>query len=137
MLTDYVIIQELAWLQPTALQRVLHDLGDEAAGFLRQALDRALTTFEHVIVLMHVPPIREACVYDGRISDHDWLPHFSCAAAGKALVEVMENHPDRRATVLCGHTHGAGTTQPLPNLVIHTGAATYGKPEVQRLIHCP
>ena len=56
----------------------------------------------------HVPPFREACWHQGRISDDLWRPPFSCKAVGEALVEAMEAHPGREMTVLCGHTHGAG-----------------------------
>jgi 3',5'-cyclic AMP phosphodiesterase CpdA len=136
MLNDYVIISELAWMQPRQRLAMLHRLGDEAAQHLGTALAQALERFAHVIILMHVPPFREACWYGGRISDDDWLPHFSCEAAGRALLEVMRAHPDHRATVLCGHTHGSGFTRPLPNRSVHTGAATYGHPAVQQILTC-
>jgi len=136
MLNDYVIIQERAWLDPRVRLRALHRLGDEAAEHLSASLARALESFGHVIILMHVPPFREACWYGGRISDDDWLPHFSCEAAGRALLGVMRANPEHRVTVLCGHTHGSGFTQPMPNLVVHTGAATYGRPQIQRVMTC-
>ena len=34
-------------------------------------------------------------------------------------------------TVLCGHTHSAGIAKILPNLEVRTGAAEYGRPELQ------
>jgi hypothetical protein len=34
-------------------------------------------------------------------------------------------------TVLCGHTHGAGRAQLLPNLEVKTGGADYGWPNLQ------
>ena len=37
-------------------------------------------------------------------------------------------------TVLCGHTHGRGEARILENLLVLTGGATYGKPEVQRIL---
>ena len=37
-------------------------------------------------------------------------------------------------TVLCGHTHGKGEVQILPNLIVKTGGADYGKPELQNPI---
>ena len=36
-------------------------------------------------------------------------------------------------TVLCGHTHGEGQAQILPNLKVLTGGAKYGEPRVQRV----
>jgi hypothetical protein len=45
----------------------------------------------------------------------------------------MTAHPDRRMTVLCGHTHSPGEAQILPNLQVLTGGAVYGAPTVQRI----
>ena len=45
----------------------------------------------------------------------------------------MADHSDRSLTVLCGHTHGAGETQVLANLLAITGGAEYGRPRVQRV----
>ena len=40
-------------------------------------------------------------------------------------------------TVLCGHTHSPGEAQVLPNLLVLTGGAEYGRPEVQRVLTVP
>jgi hypothetical protein len=92
---------------------------------------KALERFEHVLFLTHVPPFRDACWHEGKISDDEWLPYFTCKAAGDALVEVMRARPDRTMTVLCGHTHSPGNAQILPNLKVRTGGATYGSPRVE------
>ena len=44
----------------------------------------------------------------------------------------MSHSPQCQLTVLCGHTHGSGTVEILPNLQVHTGAATYGEPAIQQ-----
>jgi len=133
MINDYLLIDELANLAPPDRLDVLNRLGDEAAAHLRRTLVEALGRFDELLVLMHVPPLREACWYDGQISDDNWAPHFTCRAAGDVIVELLEQHPHRRATVLCGHTHGGGQCQPLPNLQILTGAAIYRHPALQRV----
>ena len=84
-------------------------------------------------LLTHVPPFREAAVYRGRPSDEDWAPHFSCKAMGDLLIEVMADHPTRKLTVLCGHTHGGGESKILPNLLVLTGQAKYRHPAIQRI----
>jgi Icc protein len=48
-------------------------------------------------------------------------------------MEIMSRHPDRKLTVLCGHTHGEGEWQMLDNLRVLTGGAEYGHPAVQRI----
>ena len=52
---------------------------------------------------------------------------------GDAVLDVMRFAPDRELTVLCGHTHGCGETRPLSNVLILTGKAQYGHPEIQRI----
>jgi hypothetical protein len=120
--------------RPGARLAKLHALGDEAAAHFRAVLPEALARFRHVVVVTHVPPFRESCWYRGRTSDDEWLPHFSCQAVGDALAEAMRDRPDQRMTVLCGHTHGAGEAQVLPNLRVLTGGAVYGEPVVQRVL---
>ena len=52
---------------------------------------------------------------------------------GEAILEVMPRYPNRQLTVLCGHTHGAGKTAPLPNVTILTGGAEYGNPAINEI----
>lgn len=136
MLNDFVLIGEFDGFYESKAQRLakLHALGDEAAAHFRAILPDALARFQHVIVLTHVPPFREACWHEGKVSDDNWLPFFACKAVGDALREAMAAAPDRQMTVLCGHTHGSGEAQILPNLCVLTGGAVYGKPGVQRVL---
>ncbi len=113
--------------------RTMQSLADEAAGHFQRVLPVALKSFNHVLVLSHVPPFKEACWYGGKISDDNWLPHMSCKAVGDVLYMEMKNHPEQQLTVLCGHTHGRGEAQILENLKAFTGGATYGRPQLQRL----
>lgn len=134
MLNDFVRIEELSWLRPEERFARLAALGDEAAAHLERSLSTALERYPRVLVLTHVPPFREACWHEGRISGDDWLPHFSCKATGDVLRRLMRSRADRELTVLCGHTHGAGFVEILPNLKVHTGGAQYGRPELQPTI---
>jgi predicted MPP superfamily phosphohydrolase len=133
MLNDYRLITELSALDKAARLEKLHQLGDETAAHIRRELPETLERFDQVVFLTHVPPFREACWYDGRISNDEWLPHFTCRAAGDALREIMSANPAKQLTVLCGHTHGAGEARILPNLHAITGGAQYGAPEIQRV----
>lgn len=133
-LNDFYLIRELANITRDSRLRRLRLLGDEAATHFRATLPEALDTHGHVIVLTHVPPFREAAWHEGRLSDKNWAPFFACKAAGDALSEIMQERPDRRMTVLCGHTHGGGVADILPNLRVYTGAARYGRPELQEAL---
>ena len=135
-LNDWRLIEEFGGRDEDPLDRItkLHTLGDEAAAHFRAVLPAALGRFRHVVVATHVPPFREACLYEGKVSDDHWLPHFTCKAVGDALVEAMAASPDRRMTVLCGHTHGEGDVTVLPNLRVLIGGAVYGSPAVQMVL---
>lgn len=141
MLNDYVLIAELAGLTRPARLARLHALGDGEAASLSGPLAEALARYPRVIVGTHVPPFKEACWHEGKISGDDWLPHFTSRAVGEVLRRAALDWPDRRIRVLCGHTHGAGAAEILPNLKVITGAAEYGEPRVQGVIElggaCP
>jgi len=133
MMNDYLLIEELAGFSKAERRPHLRALGDETAAHIRRVLPLALARYPQVILLTHVPPFREACWHEGQISDDEWAPHFTCKALGDVLLEIMPQYPDHTLTVLCGHTHSPGKTRPLDNLLILTGGATYGQPEVQRV----
>lgn len=115
------------------LHAALRALGDAEAAACRALLLPALREFERVLVVTHVPPFADACWYQGHRSD-EWLPYFTCAAVGDVLRELAAAHPTRELTVLCGHTHGAGEAQILPNLRVLTGGAEYRRPALQRVL---
>jgi 3',5'-cyclic AMP phosphodiesterase CpdA len=134
MMNDYRLIAELAAHGKRDRWPILQALGDEAAQHVRTVLPRALARYPHVLLATHVPPLREACWHEGRPSDDEWAPHFTCKAMGDAILEIMHDHPQRKLTVFCGHTHSPGECRPLPNVEIFTGGAQYGLPAVQRVL---
>jgi hypothetical protein len=95
---------------------------------------QALSQFNEVIVLTYVPPFRESCLYSGKPGNDNWLPHFTCKAVGDVLMEMATAYPNCQMTVLCGHSHHEANVAMLPNLVMKTGAATYGEPQLQTLV---
>ena len=133
-LNDWALIDEFKRLDDRDRFAKLNQLGDEAADHFKAVLPGALERFDHVLVVTHVPPFKESCWHEGRISDQDWLPHFACKAVGDVLSDAMAGHPEKKMTVLCGHTHSSGEAQILPNLRVLTGGAEYGRPKVQRIL---
>ncbi len=131
MLNDYLLVAELAGITHAARLERLNQLGDEEARALADLLGRAVRTHRRVIVATHVPPFKEACWHEGKISNDEWLPHFTCRAVGEVLRRTALDHADRKIRVLCGHTHGSGSAEILPNLRVVTGGAEYGEPRVQ------
>jgi Icc protein len=134
MLNDYVLIEELRTPDKQKRYEMLNALGGEAAEYLDAQAREAVSGWKNIVVLTHVPPFREACWHEGRISDSDYLPHFACRVVGERLVAIMRDRSDCRMTVLCGHTHSSGEARILENLVVLTGGAQYGKPALQRVL---
>jgi Icc-related predicted phosphoesterase len=133
LLNDYLLISELRGQEKQERYSRLNALGDEAAEFLERRVSEALADRRDIIVLTHAPPFRESCWHEGRISDDDYLPHFACRAVGDRLAAIMRDRPAQTMTVLCGHTHSSGSARILDNLIVYTGQAQYGEPELQRV----
>lgn len=130
MMNDYKLIAELAGVGKRERWPLLQAFAIEAADHLRRVLPPALAVYPRVLLVTHVPPLREACWHEGNISDDEWAPHFVSLAVGEAILDLMREHPQRQLTVLCGHTHGSGQCRPLPNVEILTGGAIYGHPGI-------
>ena len=111
--------------------KLLKKLGKEAGEKLRPVLAQALADFEHVLLMTHVPPWKEATWHEGKHSDDNWLPWFSCKAVGDVILEESEKHPSKQVTVFCGHTHGFGHSQINNRVDVYTGGAQYHHPEIQ------
>lgn len=135
MLNDYFLIEELKRLNHEERFEKLHELGAEVAEFLKNKLKEALHSFDRVVLLTHVPPFEEACLYDGMPAESHWTPHFVGKAAGEAIESVMKDHLDKQLLVLCGHSHWGQDIQILPNLRVVTGHSELGIPNVQGLIY--
>jgi predicted MPP superfamily phosphohydrolase len=133
-LSDQEVIRDFQGLDREAVLAKLHTLGDESAAYLHEVLTKALDSYEQIMCLTHVPPFKEACWYQGKMGNDDWLPYFACKAVGEVLLEITQDRPDCHVTVLCGHTHHAGTIQMSPNLYVKTGSAEYGQPHVEEIL---
>ena len=134
MMNDYFVIEDFAPLDKAQRLKLLNQLGDAAADAIGRLLPLALARYDQVYLLTHVPPFKEACRYEGELTNDDFLPHFGCQAVGDRLVEIMARHPQQRLTVLCGHTHEPAQAQIRDNLRVWTGAAEYGQPQIQQVI---
>jgi len=135
-LNDYLVIRELAVAAcPVKKLRFvkLNELARESVDYIRQKLLEAFENFNHVFVATHVSPFRENSVYAGKVSNDDWMPHFSSKHMGDMLLETTENYPNKSITVLCGHSHGKADNQIAPNLRCITGSAKYRYPKINQV----
>ena len=130
-LNDFIHIDDFSKINQDLWKAKLAELGRICAERLSSKLNRIPTDATDVLVATHVPPFREACWYEGHTTDDNWAPFFVCGAIGRVLRSYAAERPTTRLTVLCGHTHHDGVAQITDNLIVHTGAATYGRPEIE------
>jgi Icc protein len=132
-LSDFYTIEDLMFLDKKDRLEVMQAAADEAVRHLTDVLPKALDMADHVLLATHVPPFKESSWYRGKVSDDDYLPYFSCKAVGNMILNAMIGRNEKKLTVLCGHTHGSGEAQISDSILVLTGKARYGFPEVQRV----
>jgi len=134
-MSDFRLIEDLwAAVKHGDLLDVIRKRAKASVDAAKPKLLAAIKVRKKVVFATHYPPFEGACWHDGKVSNKDWLPWFTCAAMGKMLAAVAADHPEHQILVLCGHTHGPGTYQHLPNLRVLTGKAAYGVPMVAGLV---
>lgn len=112
----------------------MQQLADADAKFLHDDLKYAISQHpKKIIVLTHVPPFKESCLYQGNMTDDNYLPYFSSKATGDVLTEMAKKHTAVDFLILCGHTHEASIYKPFDNLTVLVGKAEYYQPEVQKV----
>jgi Icc protein len=127
-LNDHLLIQNLVRTDPAELFAILNALGEKSAEYIRMTAAKALLACQSLIVATHVPPFHEAALYQGEPSEPAFAPHFVNVLAGEAILEVARLNPEKKITVLCGHTHHAASHTPLPNLKVEVAGAEYNSP---------
>jgi predicted phosphohydrolase len=117
------------------LLKKMQELADFDAIQLEKNLTNAIKKSpKKIIILTHVPPFKEACCHEGKISDENWLPYFSSKVSGDILEKIAADFPSIEFLTLCGHTHSESFYQPLPNLIVKAGKAKYFGPIIQEII---
>ena len=138
-LNDHRYIEELTGLDRSLLQFRLQHLGADSQNRMDTQIRALLNSpdiesIDEIIIATHVPPYPEAAWYMGYSGAVDWIPDFTCKAIGDLLLKCATKHSDVQWTVLCGHGHHAGTATIRHNLIVHTGAAEYGVPTIEKII---
>lgn len=133
-LNDFQLIDDFQRVDPGQWKQQLQQIGADSARRLEAKLKALPEPAREVLVVTHVPPFRQACWYEGHTTNDDWAPFFVCGQVGRVLRNASQSRRELRFTVLCGHTHNAGVAQLASNLVVHTGAADYGHPDVEGVV---
>jgi hypothetical protein len=123
VLGDFYYIKDLAYLSNKARIEVQRRLADECAEFISLAVKNAVENgYKNIIFATHIPTFKESCVYNGKVSDPEFLPHFSNKAAGDAILDSSKEYPECNFIVLAGHTHGKVKVKINPKITCYTGA---------------
>lgn len=134
MLNDYFYIEDLAEISREERLKRMQKIADEGVTLIENRMRKAFESYSKVVVLCHVPPYRESCLYENKVAGDAWAPHFICGALGEMLSKVMQQYTDRQALVLCGHSHHRALFAPLPNLSVITGGSELGEPLLQDVL---
>ena len=133
-LNDFELIDELTGLSPHEERAAVEILATEAKEHIETNLAQAMRRFERVILLTHVPPFKDACLYRGEPTLEGAIPFFCSRMIGDAIMRVAPQYPAAKLLVLCGHTHHAAHLQVATNVAVMTGAAEYERPAVADVI---
>ena len=136
-IADFNTIKEFSGLTAQARLGLMQNLAKEAADQIKRNLEIALRRYNKIIIATHVPPFKENCLHDGKISNGNYLPFYGNKILGDALLDVMRNYfnSNKQVIVLCGHSHGFSVYNPLQNLKVICGEAKYGTTIIQKTIH--
>lgn len=141
-MADWSYIEELkvAYHQDvyTGSQKLLETLqqfADGDAAKLAKNVRKAIKTgFKRIIIVTHVPPFEEACLYAGRKSTPDGLPFFASKILGDTILPIAKRNPKVDFLWLSGHTHSRVVFHALENLVVKVAKAEYYFPQIEEVI---
>lgn len=137
-LNDSVYIKDLKFAQHLGghkgLGQIMAELSDkdtDALDYMIEDIMMQLPDTKNITILTHVPPFRETCLYDGKISGKDFLPFFCNKRLGEMLTCKAILFPDVQFHVFAGHTHGESKPYyPRENLRVEVGGAEYRYPNI-------
>jgi len=131
---DRHVIRDFDGLNRKQALNKMSELGKQSAGMIRNTLPLALTRYRHVVILTHVPPFPNAVLYNNKPCAPESLPHFSNLSAGLAILGIARAFPQRRITVLAGHSHSRCARRILSNLSVRVGHARTGTPSLFEIL---
>jgi predicted phosphohydrolase len=118
---DFWMIKELRGSRQEAFKKIAA-MGDDSAKAFREILPLALTQYRSVVLATHVPPFRQVLRFGDQKCKPVRYPHFVNISAGMVIGGIAKKFPERKISVLCGHTHTPRKSPILHNLTAEVGA---------------
>lgn len=131
---DWEVIKDFCGKKRKDLLSAIKNKAYELSLKAESNLEKACEKYDEIIFATHYPPFPEACWHMGKQSDEDCLPWFTSVTMGNVLTKVALKYPNKKFTVLCGHTHSEGFYKHFDNLVVYTGKAKYYYPDVYKVL---
>lgn len=128
------LFQEKCLAKDKLLAKMQELADDDSEKLKHQMLEAIHLKARRIVVVTHVPPFKENCLHEGKISNDSFLPYFASLATGDALLSIATEYPQVEFMVFCGHTHSTSQYRPLENLTVKSGQAEYYTPTIQELI---
>ncbi len=129
-LRDWDEIHDLMYLTSHERLEAIQEISDQEVSSLLIKLTSLPRNVRKVLIMMHVPPFRESCLWQNTVANDQWAPHFVAHNMGLMLTSFFSKNKSLEGTVLCGHSHHRATYQPLPNLRVETAASFDGEKEL-------
>jgi predicted phosphohydrolase len=142
-MSDWIYIEDLkgpyysrTYTDKDILKIKLQQLADLDAAKLKRRVLRALKQpgIKRVIIVTHVPPFKEACLYAGQKSTLGGLPFFASKILGTSLLPIIEANKQVDFLWLSGHTHSSVTVHKRENLVVRVANSQYYFPQIAEVI---
>lgn len=135
-MNDYYHIYEISrqWWSNEQIFAKMNELAKESATFIYEQGTKSFEDgAETLFIATHIPPFRENSVFMDKISDDNWMPHFSSKHMGDAIIKLAEENPKKKIQILCGHSHGEAKHMPRQNVVCRTAEARYKYPKISNI----
>ncbi len=119
---DFLFIEDFRKCSSMADRyRLMRQKANEAARILGKKLLEALETHQEVILVTHWPPWVE---HSGSfIGNHFWKPYNASRVLAETLENIMWSFPNKKLTVLAGHSHNAREEQITSNICLKVGGS--------------
>lgn len=111
----------------------MQKLGRKSASVIRQVLPLALTQYEHVIIMTHVPPFAKSVKYNGKECAPSHLPHYVNLSVGLVIGSIAKAFLGSKVTVLSGHSHNGNHSKISANVSARVAHARPGIPAFKTL----
>lgn len=137
-MSDWLYIKELRrnYGRGTGeLKKELQRLADNDAKNLKRKINKAIMKgYTQIIIVTHVPPFEECCLYAGQKSTPSGLPFFASKCLGEAILPIAKCNLGIDFLWLSGHTHSRASYEPLPNLKVKVAKSEYYYPQVEEIV---